>query len=236
MWHVIANIDTAFDSMQDCLSAYGVETGEFPVFTPRIPATRAPSENAETPRLSVCRELRDCFTGIGLLGRFRRCLAANEDAKSYVESGGEVYPVLVCQFDDGLPVRAPIKEEVWDVERTHELWLLQPARPEEIRLRWLTPYSILWKEGDCYACESVKFATEAEVAHGIHPWLTGTGNILESSLMDHDWEQSQYRKPWSKDEIALIKGMLSIEGIQTQLFPYRSKREIRELMKKEFDF
>ena len=238
MWHVIANVDTEFDSIQECLRAYGAEKGEYPLFIPSIPETRSPSEDAVVSRIPVCERLEDCFTAIGLLGRFRRCLATNEDAKSYVEGGGEVYPVLICQFGDSLPVYRPEKAEVWDVEKTHELWLLQPSRPADIQLRWLTPYSILWDDDDCFVCKVVRFATSNEVTQGIHPWLTGTGNILESSLMDYDWMKARYRKPWSEAEISLVReGYLhrnfSVESIQCQMVPYRSKREIHSLLEKE---
>ena len=76
-WRVVANIDSEYDSIQECLDDFRTGASWKP-FLPFIPATRAPMEDDVTPRLPVCARLEDCFTAIGLLGRFRRCLAAND--------------------------------------------------------------------------------------------------------------------------------------------------------------
>ena len=127
-WHVVANIDTEYDSAWECMESFRM--GEGP-FLPYVPVTRMPDEDTAICRLPVCAKLEDCFSALGLLGRFRRCLAANEDAFSYAEAGGEAYPVLICKFNGNLPVHIPSREEV--PELTEE----ELARIEERVDCWL---------------------------------------------------------------------------------------------------
>ena len=186
LWHVVANIDTEYDSVQECMDAFRAGEGRFRPFLPYVPTTRMPDEDAVTCRLPVCAKLEECFSAIGLLGRFRRCLAANEDAFSYVEAGGEVYPIL------------------WDDENGR-------------------------------ICKSAKFVREEDLKDKVHPWLTGTGNILESSLMDYAWEESPYRKPWADDEAknveeAFFVDKMPVRVIQCRIVPYRSTWEIIKLL------
>lgn len=234
-WHIVANIDTEYDSVQECMEAFKTGEGRFRPFLPYVPVTRMPDEDAATYRLPVCAKLEECFSAIGLLGRFRRCLAANEDAFSYVEAGGEIYPILVCKFDGALPVHIPSKEEVPDAEETGELWLLQQAEPVDIQMEWLDPYSIIWNDENGRICKSVKFVREDDLENKVHPWLTGTGNILESSLMDYAWRESLYRKPWADTEVRDIKeaffaDKMPVRAIQCRIVPYRSTREIISLL------
>lgn len=235
LWHVVANIDTEYDSVQECMDAFRAGEGRFRPFLPYVPTTRMPDEDAVICRLPVCAKLEECFSAIGLLGRFRRCLAANEDAFSYVEAGGEAYPILVCRFDGRLPAHIPTREEVPDAGETGELWLLRQAEPIDIQLKWLDPYSILWDDENGRICKSVKFVREEDLKNKVHPWLTGTGNILESSLMDYAWKESLYRKPWADDEAKNVKeaffaGKMPVRAIQCRIVPYRSTWEIISLL------
>ena len=110
MFHVVANIDSRFPSLMAALAVYNYDT---PVRPEKI-FSAMPGEDAETPRICVAPTIEQCITGIGLLGRFRRCLEANEDAKSYATMGREVYPILVLQFADDLPYYTPTSEQVPD--------------------------------------------------------------------------------------------------------------------------
>lgn len=196
MYHVVANIDNQFKNANEALAAYiGVP------MEPTVPETRALGEDKTTPRICVCERLEDCFTAIGLLGRFRRCLAANEDAKSYETKGLEVYPILILNFADDLPYYTPTEAEVPDSPFTHEKWLLQAAVPKAVRLMWLHPRSIVW--GDYneafreYSCEYVTFVPEQALGDRIHPWLTGTGHVLESSLMEDEYSEQEPTWPYT---------------------------------------
>lgn len=206
MYHVVANIDSRFKSAGEAIDAYQ----GMPI-VPTVPDTHANDEDAFTPRICVCERLEDCFTAIGLLGRFRRCLAANEDAKSYETRGLEVYPILILKFSDDLPYYTPTEKEVPDSPFTHEKWLTQAAIPEQVFLKWLHPRSILW--GDYirkyrgYNCKAVSFVPEVLMGDHIHPWLTGTGHILESSLMEDEYDEEEPSWPYTPNAIQ-IKDMI----------------------------
>lgn len=234
-WRVVANIDSEYDSIQECLDDFRTGASWKP-FLPFIPATRAPMEDDVTPRLPVCARLEDCFTAIGLLGRFRRCLAANDGAFSYMETYDEAYPVLACKFDGNLPSHQPSVSEVHDVEMTHEVWLLQRARPVDVQLMWLDSYSLLWDEENERVCKSVRFVSQEDLGNKVHPWLTGTGNILESSLMDYEWKESPYRSDWAPDEAKWVReaffvDRLTVPDLRCMLVPYRSSKEILEVLR-----
>lgn len=93
-YQVIASIDSRFDSLDEALRVYNTDT----LVVPSVPVTHNEKEDVVTPRICVAKDIRDCFTSIGLLGRFRRTLGANEDAKSYATVGKECYPVLILEF------------------------------------------------------------------------------------------------------------------------------------------
>ena len=78
-YHVVANIDTRFKSLAKARAVYNTET---PIHPAKI-FSAMEDEDSETLRICVAPTIEQCITGIGILGRFRRCLAANEDAKSY---------------------------------------------------------------------------------------------------------------------------------------------------------
>ena len=234
-WHVVANIDTEYDSAWECMESFRMGEGRFRPFLPYVPVTRMPDEDTAICRLPVCAKLEDCFSALGLLGRFRRCLAANEDAFSYAEAGGEAYPVLICKFNGNLPVHIPSREEVPDVGETGELRLLQQTEPVNVQLKWLDPYSIILDDENERICKAVKFVREEDLKDKVHPWPTGTGNILESSLMDYAWKESLYRKPWTETEAKAVKDAffadkMPIRVIQCRVVPYRSTQEIIKLL------
>jgi len=187
MYHVVANIDDRFSSAEAALAAYRGK-----VVRPKIPYSTSwqNGEDATTPRICVCENIKDCVTAIGLLGRFRRCLAANEDAKSYETDGIEVYPILILKFSDDLKYYTPNRSQVPDVDFTHERWLLKPAVPDFVQIAWVHPRSIIWEE--CkenpvskYACKALELIIAKDGPIGrTHPWITGTGHRLESSEME----------------------------------------------------
>lgn len=188
MYSIIANIDSRFDSLEKALQLYNTNTEVIP----KVPKSRGPYEDTGTPRICVASRLEQCLTGIGLLGRLRRCLSANEDAKSYATEGLEIYPVLVLTFDDTLDYYKPYLSQVPDCDITRETWLLNPAKPVKVEVRWLDMYSIKFQEATCigkrtpvYECLSVRWVDEIKPEHN-HPWLTGKGHFLESSAMENE--------------------------------------------------
>lgn len=179
MYHLITNLELMFDS----LASAEAWAESRPEFRPRIPATAMCGEDTVTPRICGALDIRGCVTAIGVTGRFRRCLNASPDAKSY-ENDGEAYPVMIAKFkDDGWTV--PGKDQVPDIEDTGERWLLRPERPEKIYIRWLDAYSIGMKNGKTrIKCASMKFLRDL---HGYsHPWLDGKGHPLDCPDMGRD--------------------------------------------------
>ncbi len=234
VYHVVANVDTEFDGVSQCLAHYLLPNGTPILFEPRVPFTAAPGEDAVTPRIPVCRDLTDCFTSIGILGRFRRCLEANEGAKSFRNGPiRDAYPVLVCKFAPDQVV-IPSKDQVPDVDKTHELWLTVPSRPVSIELKWLDSRSIMWDGETNTRCRSMHFLSHGDMAGRRHPWLSGTGCILESSLMDDRWYESPYRTPMTEAERSNIlvecSGGMTLTQARTRHHPHRSIREMAEAL------
>lgn len=179
MYHVIANLELMFGSLEEA-KAWAASR---PVFQPRVPYTAMQGEDRTVPRICGCLDIRGCFTALGVTGTFRRCLNASPDAKSY-ENDNEAYPVLIAKFkDDGWTV--PDEAQVPDIEDTGERWLLYPARPEKIYLKWLDAYSIKMREGKFRTvCAALKFRDD--VSSYSHPWLDGKGHPLDCPDMGGD--------------------------------------------------
>ena len=125
-----------------------------------------------------------------MIGTFRRCCAVNQDAFDYSTELLEVYPVIVCEFDNIEPYR-PLAEEVPDVGLTREGWLLESTLPDRVYIKWLYPHSIRWNKKALkerkWVCKSIEFV-EPHVLNK-HPWLTGFGNVLDSSEEEPTWRQ-----------------------------------------------
>lgn len=177
MYRIVTDLESMFENVAEArayiarIKAEGVK--------PEIPRHAAPGENTTVPRICVAPTLEQCATSLGLLGIFRRCLNANESAKSY-ENDDEAYPVIVMKFPDGLAYTRPGTDMVPDVNATDEHWLLAPAVPEWVRLKWLGAYSILYDdEPDLAACRKITFLRSP--LHRLHPWLDGRGHKLDSS-------------------------------------------------------
>ena len=180
MSHVIANLELMFGSLAEA-KAWAASR---PVFQPRVPYTAMQGEDRTVPRICGCLDIRGCFTALGVTGTFRRCLNSNPDAKSY-ENDDEAYPVLIAKFSDYAGWTAPGKDQVPDIEDTGERWLLSPARPEKIYLKWLDAYSIKMREGKCRTvCAALKFLDD--VSSYSHPWLDGRGHPLDCPDMGGD--------------------------------------------------
>ena len=184
MYHIIANLELRFDSLDDALSWANSRPRSW--FEPKVPYTAMPEEDKTTPRICGAPTLEGCVTALSPIGTFRRCLNANEDAKSY-ENDEEVYPVFVVTFSDSHDWVKPTKEQVPDVQLTDEHWLLAPALPTNIELKWLDAYSIDIKEDEdtCKTvCTGIRFVDNLTSMH--HPWLDGKGHPLDSSDMGGD--------------------------------------------------
>ena len=177
MYRIITDLESMFDDI-DAARAY-IQKVRTEGVSPYIPRHAAPGEDVTTPRICVAPTLAGCATSLGLLGIFRRCLNANESAKSY-ENDDEAYPVIVMKFPDGLDYVKPGADQVPDVDITDEHWLLEPAVPEWARLRWIGAYSILYDdEPELAVCTKITFLRSS--LHKLHPWLDGRGHKLDSS-------------------------------------------------------
>lgn len=180
MYHVIANLELIFNSLQDAIK-YAESR---PVFHPKIPATAMRNEDMTTPRICGAGTIEQCVTAIGVIGTFRRCLNGNPDTKSY-ENDHEAYPILVAYFDDRLDWHSPDKKQVPDINDTGEKWLLEPARPDKIELRWLDAYSInIQSNAERTVCTKIRFLDTLAKCH--HPWLDKQGHPLDCSAMGGD--------------------------------------------------
>lgn len=183
MYHIISDLETMFPSLAE------VEKPD--ILHPYIPMTAAPGEDTAITRVPAAPTIEQCLTAIGLLGRFRRCLADNEDTYSYAVEGNEVYPILVVELPDELPDGQswykPTEEQVPDVERTGEVWSLYPVKPVRSEIKWLSMFSITCDEDDEEICTAVEF--ETDLVGKDHPWLNFKGHPLESSQMeDEEWD------------------------------------------------
>ncbi len=189
VYRVVANVDSRFPSAEAALSAYSG------MAVPEVPATVSDDlhEDATTPRVCVAGRVRDCFTAIGLLGRFRRCLSANRDALSYAAAGREVYPVILQTFDGKDAIR-PTLRQVPDWPWTNEFWITEPVAPLKTELLWLDMWAIKMAyvpdspRTVGYACTSVTFTRPGPDSD--HPWLNGRGHVLESSEYESPEEET----------------------------------------------
>ena len=189
MYHVVSDLETRFRSLRDVLVPE--------VLFPSVPVTAAPGEDVSTPRVIGAGTIEQCITAIGTLGRFRRCLAANDSCKSYAETENEAYPILVLKLPDehfGFQWISPTEKQVPDVKRTHEKWSLQPVPVIQGTIRWLDPYALKIDE-DTGVCRHVTFLDDP--AGHDHPWLNGKGHPLDCSQMDYEpWPGNEtYRDP-----------------------------------------
>ena len=189
LYHVVANIDSIFPTLQEAVEKYN----NLEPVKPYIPVTAAPGEDKTIPRIPVCETITGCFTSIGLLGRFRRTLSACEDAKSYANAGKEVYPIIIIEFEvDERDVYTPTLLQVPDAEYTGEKWLLETTMPKNVCAAWLNMYSVVWdgyqvfNNHAVYRCKSITFTPWDELPKMNHPWLNGKGHVLESSEEECD--------------------------------------------------
>lgn len=178
VYHVACNIEDNFSNINQALIYYSG------TIYPKIPETAGDFEDKTIPRICVTPTIEGCLTGIKLIGRLRRCLAANEDAKSYETLGLEVYPVIILEFD--IPDRylyKPSKSQVPDIDITDEYWITRPVKATRVVVKWLNPRSIKWEETHDnilhYKCKKVTFTRSIKGRN--HPWINGRGNILSSS-------------------------------------------------------
>lgn len=185
MYHIMTNLELMFHSLEEA----AVWAASRPVFQPRVPFTAMAGEDLSTPRICGALGLHGCVTAIGVTGVFRRCLNANPDAKSY-ENDHEAYPIMVIKFKDDEGWTVPSKAQVPDVEDTGERWLLKPARPEKIYIKWLDACSIQMKDGACRTvCSALKFLKD--LSGYDHPWLNGKGHPLDCPHMGNDpWPET----------------------------------------------
>ena len=178
MFHVIANMECRFQSVQEAIDFYSDYT-----FVPSVPKTHSPDEDLVTPRICVAPTVEDCMTGIGLLGRLRRCLSANDGAKSYSTQGFEIYPIIIVEFDSNEEYYKPSLQQVPDREDTNEYWLMCECKPISLHLVWLDMYSIAWYSEIDLRAKSVDYYEDVP-EWGNHPWLNGKGHALDSSEME----------------------------------------------------
>lgn len=192
MYHIVTDLETRFKSLKDVLVPR--------VLFPSVPVTAAPGEDISTPRVVAAKTIEQCITAIGVLGRFRRCLAGNESCKSYAETLDEAYPVLVLELPDKSAFFkwiSPSTDQVPDVKKTHEKWSMAPVPVVRGEIRWLGPYSLKINEDTC-VCRKATFLDGPEGKD--HPWINGRGHPLDSGQMDYEpWPGNTSKRNSSLD-------------------------------------
>lgn len=209
MYHVVANIDTDYCCLKDVLACYN----EYTPIDPWIPCTTGDDEDRTIRRICVCPSIEECFRGIGLMGRFKRCLAVNEDAKSYETLGIEAYPIVVATFYN-VGVWKPTEEQVPDCMLTNEHWITNSTIPDRVELLWLHMRSIHWEYdyiGESYKCTLVNFIPDDKLEYYNHPWINGIGHTLESSENEGYWINGKWYDECSnftEDGISIINSQI----------------------------
>lgn len=154
------------------------------VISPAIPRTAAEGEDRTIPRICVCHTVEECLTALGPMGVLRRCLSADEDTKSYASYGAEAYPCIVQTFSvqESCLVH-PTPKQVPDVERTHELWLIEDTQISNASLYWLDMYSVHSEDAwDAFPYRKVRSVSLMKnIGSYRHPWVTGDGHFMDSS-------------------------------------------------------
>ena len=187
-YRIVYDLETKYRTLQEAIHANYKGTW----LLPTIPATTMSGEDTTTERICAARTIEDCITAIRVYGPFKRCLAANEDAKSYREVMDEAYPIIVQELEPNEIPTIPTEDQVPDVKYTNERWFLNPVRIKDSYVRWLDSDSILFEEsatvgGSTFGiCTGVTFVEDYRDKD--HPWLNGRGHILSSSCMDTEYE------------------------------------------------
>ena len=179
VYRILTRIESMFSSLQEvnsfCQRNYAVQ--------PTIPSSAMPDEDRTTSRICVGTSLESCVTAIGTLGVFRRCLASNPDTKSYASLGREVYPIILQTFLVAADfLYKPTVQQVPDVNRSEERWLLKPVSPVSSRILWLDMFSITLDPDDCR--KAVNVCEVGDPVGMSHPWLDGRGHVLDCSEME----------------------------------------------------
>lgn len=189
MYHVVANLDSRFKSLEEALAEFNTQRTIFP----GVPHTRSCRENPTVPRICVAQNICDCFTAIGLQNRLHRCLSACEGCFSYAQEGMEAYPILVVEFSEDQDYYRPFLTEVPDCDVTNEYWILTPSVPERVEVKWLSMFSF---QGELrqsihlrepkLCCTSVNFIADEELVNYNHPWLNDKGHTLDSTSREEE--------------------------------------------------
>lgn len=222
-YHVVAPLEGKFNSVGEA-----VEFFKSNPLTPRIPIHTADGEERETNRICIAPSVELCLTAIGVIGTFRRCCAINQDAFDYATEALEVYPILICEFDDP-EVYKPTIEQVPDVGLTRERWLLQPAIPDRVCLKWLHSRSIRWSQKVLarhkWVCKNVDFVEPTPISK--HPWLNGFGNVLDSSEEEPTWrtrDAESYRIVYVREGEVVLDGDVEYVDIDEAFDVLMNKR------------
>lgn len=179
-YHIVTDLENRFTSIYEVMQTYC----KGKIIRPQVPKSAMPNEDKEIPRICVAPTLEQCVDALHITGIFRRCCSSYEDGMSYVVNGLEVYPIIILTFDE-LDYVVPSPEQVPDVLETGELWITHDAVPINVELKWVNHLSLKVYESTCnrnqttLKCSAIDFVEPNK--QSIHPWLTGTGNILDSS-------------------------------------------------------
>ena len=187
-YHIVYDLEIKYRNLQEAIHANYKGTW----LLPTVPATTMQGEDMTVERVCAAETIEDCVTALRVYGPFKRCLAANEDAKSYSELMDEAYPVIVLELESDEIPTIPTEDQVPDVKYTNERWFLKPVKIKNSYVKWLDSCSILFEEnatvnGASFGlCKKVTFLDKYK--HKDHPWLNGRGHILASSCMDSEYE------------------------------------------------
>lgn len=178
MYHIIYDLESRFYSWDEVVR-YVERTR---TLVPRRPHTAMVGENTSVPRISLAPSIVDCFNGINVKHRFRRCLSGDIEGVKDYKNENEVYPVIVCMTRDLESVVTPTSVQVEDARWTHERWGLVPVMLVSIHIAWLGHDSVkvsTHSELDRMWCTQVDFVSDLQGK--VHPWLNGKGHPLDCS-------------------------------------------------------
>lgn len=181
--HVIADLESKFDSLKDALETVDSLNHGTPL-RPYVPNKLRAGENGMIKRVPLCANLADALFSIGLAHTFHRCLDSGNNTKSYTTIGKETYPIIVCYVPVSTDIAFPSKAIAPYQDTIPEYWARNPVYPQTTELVWLNSWSIQSKNLERPKTVRVYSTQDVTKRRLNHPWLNGRGHNLTSEKME----------------------------------------------------
>ena len=115
---------------------------------PRVPQNHMFSEDTKQPRICVSPSLDDCLTAIGLdfVGiTFAKNIITTKSQNPISEL---TFPFVIRTYDitqntESILHNDKVRAYVPDADVTHECWIVQPTKPQNIYLAWLLDADVI---------------------------------------------------------------------------------------------